>query len=405
MNEQVYETKKTSGKLIRHDLCIVAIVGMYVINFYGIGDYIPLLLFLPLIFLFFISKKELPFFHILFSLITLLGMYILIVSFYGYDTFNATIRLLITPISMLLLGYYSINSINKESRYLFILSSVFFFMCLFSVLALLNTNNKFGSYSNAMLEMGNRRFIISYWSQELLTATGITTYLAPALSLLPVGILLQFSKYPVQKIVIFLSFFIATFVSLTLGNRTGVIIIFISLVISISMLIFLGKIKQVLFSLAVIIVVYLLAKNFIVEFDDFTNLMFFRLKNQSLANDSRFETWKYLIGNVKHLTLGGKTIDLPSGIGYSHNFFLDILYYGGYIPFLFSIIFMGLCGRLVWLIKTDRLVKLTIVLVFLGFFLVFMVEPILQGWIVSFSCFCFFIGLTSRLKSLDRQYQ
>lgn len=371
----------------------------FCINLIGLGNtiFVPIGIILILIYLVFINKSN--FFFELFIILSMLQLtYVFFVSFLSIDSFNSKMRMIFLPVGLLILGYLCLKNYNFEDNYLNLVVVLLISMTLYALLCLRNTIQMYGSISNAMMTINNRRMLLSMWNNEWITATGITTYLAPNLSVLPIVFILPQNKYLVQKILIIISFSIATFISLVLANRTGILIIIISFVVSLILIIYFKYYKNLFFILAILLIGFLLITNLFPSlFRDNFDLLYERLSNSSIYGDSRFSTWLYVLKNWTSLITGGRNLILPNGLNYAHNFFLDILFYGGIIPFVFSMWFIGRCLSISLKMRFRSYERILFLLVFVGFFLVFMVEPIMQGWVVSFSCFCFFIGISVKM--------
>ena len=92
---------------------------------------------------------------------------------------------------------------------------------------------------------------------------------------------------------------------------------------------------------------------------------------------------------------------------YVHNLWLDVLYATGLIPFFFLIIytFKSITNliRLIIQKNTDVELKIFIFSIYTGFFLNFMVEPILEGVPYMFLSFCIINGMIRKQLDLYKQ--
>lgn len=370
----------------------------FCVNLLGLGNTILVPIGAVLLFVYSIFIRKTRYFLGLFLvLFTLLLSYLFFTSFFDFDSLNAKLRLFFLPTGLLLFGYLCLKKKNYEENYLNLVILLLFGMSLYGLLCLRNTNQVYGDFSNAMMMLNNRRMLLTIWDNQLITATGITTYLAPSLSVLPMLFVLPKKRFFVQKIFIILSFLMAAFITLILANRTGLLIIAISFFVSVGLLIIHKDYKSLVFFISVFLMIFFLVVSlFPGLFLDNFELIINRLKNASLSGDSRFSAWFYILGNLPSVFAGGRNLNLPNRVNYVHNFFLDIIFYGGVVPFIFSIWFMIKSFFAFPTSLKYSYEKFLFYLVFLGFIMVFMVEPILQGWIVSFSCFCFFIGITAK---------
>ncbi len=102
------------------------------------------------------------------------------------------------------------------------------------------------------------------------------------------------------------------------------------------------------------------------------------------------------IKNIIEKPLGWELEEL----GYSHNVWLDVVRVSGVIPFVLLVIFSV---RSIWKVKKaifiDSKQLSTNILFFtylMAFFLVFMVEPIIDGLFALFSLYCLFTGIVTK---------
>ncbi|SFR48418.1 hypothetical protein SAMN04490243_2091 [Robiginitalea myxolifaciens] len=91
--------------------------------------------------------------------------------------------------------------------------------------------------------------------------------------------------------------------------------------------------------------------------------------------------------------------------GHSHNLWLDVYRSGGVIVFVLLLYFTFRGFRDVWRAVRSNKEKIPINVIFvtygLSFFLLFMVEPVIDGSFTKFALFCLFIGIVNKYKSLQ----
>ncbi len=92
-------------------------------------------------------------------------------------------------------------------------------------------------------------------------------------------------------------------------------------------------------------------------------------------------------------------------LGFAHNLWLDAARVGGVPAFLFmclfSIIALYLTARVIYARRQNRAFVTAVACLTSGFYLLFVVEPILDGFIYVFSAYCAFLGV---LNGLNRQF-
>jgi hypothetical protein len=89
--------------------------------------------------------------------------------------------------------------------------------------------------------------------------------------------------------------------------------------------------------------------------------------------------------------------------GFSHNLWLDVARFGGIIPFSLLLILTYRSVRIfIRTIKANNqslLLNTVLICYLLALFLIFMVEPIMEGLFFLFSIYCLFTGMSK--KHLD----
>ena len=123
-------------------------------------------------------------------------------------------------------------------------------------------------------------------------------------------------------------------------------------------------------------------------------------KHSSIASGGgRTERWVKSLNYLFSHPLGWSVHDF----GYSHNLWLDLARVAGVVPFIILVIF---CVRSFFNLKSaasfnmnNMILNNQLRLYGVAFFLIFMVEPILDGMFSLFAVFCLFIGLVNKYRS------
>lgn len=193
---------------------------------------------------------------------------------------------------------------------------------------------------------------------------------------------------------------------LRLGSRTQLLIAFLA---TLTAIIYIASKqsskKNFLLILSVLIITNVGITYLSVKKDaDYISAFTTRMESKKYGTNTaggRTERWEKSLINLKEKPLGWKLDDF----GYSHNLWLDVLRVGGIIPFSLLLIFTFLNFKM--LINSLRATKskhffigmLTTFII--AFNLLFIVEPIFEGYFEVFVLYCFVLGLLSSFK--DRQ--
>ncbi|KUP24925.1 hypothetical protein [Paenibacillus sp. DMB5] len=230
------------------------------------------------------------------------------------------------------------------------------------------------------------RGIVSIWGSKI-SATGVNTYLSIGLSLLPLALL---SKNKKVRLVSFLLFFISAYSTFVLSNRTGILIIVISVIVS---FLFTGKIKGKKIPLGAFLI---LSSVLFYQYLGTTNLGD-RMSEGGLLSDPRYLAWEAAFKGLFINPFGGKLTILP--LGYAHNLWLDVGYEAGLLAALLLLTFTIMAlDKLVLVLRSSvtQDTKLLFACYITAFFATFMLEPIMEGWFYYFNVFCFVFGVLSQ---------
>jgi len=123
-------------------------------------------------------------------------------------------------------------------------------------------------------------------------------------------------------------------------------------------------------------------------------------KNNNVANaGGRSERW---LKSIEHMFTDPLGWDVRE-FGFSHNLWFDVLRVGGVLSFvLLSIITIRVIKDLLKNLKNENVLlssKVHLLVYFIAFILIFMVEPILDGMTSLFVLFCLFSGILAQKNS------
>ncbi|PFY35240.1 hypothetical protein COL48_00530 [Bacillus toyonensis] len=378
---------------------------LYCLNFRGEGIFIPFLL-LPFLLIHLIFYRfNIRYFSILGIIIAFSTIFTLTMNSYGYisSSFNFYSYLLY-PVCLFMLGELVARKDGADHEMVYnIIFGIIFSFVLFSFLSLMKTMNSYGDMDVATKAL-NGRYVLNIWNDGLISATGFNTYLSFGLIMLPICFMsfkeLRYGK--IMKFFCVLSFMISLYGIITLANRTGFVLILVS-IIAVSLLVgkvtYLKIIKWFFGVLFVSLINFLYENNMSIKYFLLQYPLFSRFNEMNMGNDPRFETWKEALQGLFINPTGGRKTSLS--LNYAHNMWLDV----GYDVGMLSFFLLGLITFLALLalrnfVKSNQpiLLKALIVGLYTAMFLTFMVEPIFQGWFTYFTIFCFVFGLTHGLN-------
>lgn len=350
------------------------------------------------------SKRFLITLLTLFLFSILYGMLGIINEYIGKSLILVYILL---PSLALTSGYFfSIESKHYKRIYLFVFS-IMVSTTLFIIISYFKTVGYFGTLDNAADYYGNRA-IGSMWSiQDKIPATNLTLRLLIPLSIIPIIFLfnkdLSRKSMITSKALVLISF-ISTFpLTIQLGSRTSIVLL---ITISLFSYLFMGSFNFKKFlNLAMSFVSILLA--YFLYYTDFLNIKtwwytttaYKRFSNQGLES-SRTDAWFEVLEHFFQNPFGGREISI--NINYVHNLWLDVVYDVGWITGLILIIFtlMSISAIMRFYYSNYPIyLKLILLLIFIGFLVFFMTEPIMAtNERDYFVLFCFFVGIVLGLN-------
>ncbi|WP_303964824.1 hypothetical protein [Sporosarcina ureae] len=382
------------------DFIGMLILALYCMNFLNKGIYIPLAIF-PIILICLFALKYNPEFTL--TLLTLTGfcvVYAVVHYFYHFSSKGIIIMYLTYPITLYVLGYIVTRGESKKMYQYLVVIIVSF--TLVGFLSLMNTVSIYGDMTNAIQAFGGRRLVMNIWDNSLISATGINTSLSFGLAMLPIIFLKDKGnkKSNIVRVIAFLSFLASTYCVIQLGNRTGLGIIILSILVAFFLIHNNGK-KILVISTSVTI--FFIMK---IGFDKDilgirsaweTTLLYARLESAELGSDSRITTWLDTLNGLVVNPMGGKETSIS--ITYAHNLWLDVAFEGGIFPFALLIIFTII--SIISLVQFQKykhplILQGLVLTIITAFFITFMVEPIIQGWFTYFNIFCFIVGMMQR---------
>ncbi len=344
------------------------------------------------------------------AFITLFSIsYYVIFSLHTSFGFGFMILLAIGPMLCFAIGYFIVDS-NKN----FISKTLIAIVLGTFAYGFLNMRNYFQIYGFSP-QISGIRAVPDFWTGHPAAATLFSTDFTLISSLLLYSLII-FQKFHDAKIrflglVIFLSVLFTMFSSAIMGNRSIFFIIMGSFCLSLLVYFNLTEVtlKEYLrvgsiLSILLSIIFYLYSKNWLgIQTFVLDSTVFARFQEVSILEDARVFRYQRAIGQIFEYPFGGFI-----GHGYAHNLWLDVLQVAGYIPFFFLLLFtlksLKNLGKFLKIKGVDSVFKIFVFSIYSGYFINFLVEPILEGRPFMFLTFCMFNGMVLKYLNTHRYF-
>ena len=234
----------------------------------------------------------------------------------------------------------------------------------------------------------------------VMAATGFGINIS--LGLIGLSIFLIAKKKYLYHYLLLILFFLSLLVTVHLVNRTGIILSFV-LTFSVLFVSYRSqnKTKLIISTIIIAIFVYFIAfkSGDIREIVDAYNMREAAEQNSGLFNTGS-RSWRWIDGL-------GRLFTDPLGYAnqftvayYVHNMWLDVSRLSGSIPFMLVLIITLKMGKCAW--RTMRIWRTELSYIMFALclcsFLVFFMEPVIEGCAIYFYLFCMFWGISSQYK-------
>jgi hypothetical protein len=335
--------------------------------------------------------------------------YFILLTYHGRGGIGAMLIYMIGPVGSFFIGYCIVKSNNK-----FIFKTVMAIVFGNFIHGLLNMTTYFRLYGFTSSVIGARA-LPDIWTGVSLSATLQGTYYTLIASLLFYSLVLLINKKRKGlAIAIILSIVFSLLATFVMGNRTLIAIMLIAFLSNFLLYSALTRKspKHITKSIAYIAIlalgIYVIYTKNIFGIREFVEGSTWYMRSNIMAanEDPRIVLYQRAISQMFDFPFGGYKMNLLTN-SYVHNLWLDVLYATGLIPFFFLIIYtFKSITSLIRLIKqknTDVEFKIFIFSIYTGFFLNFMVEPILEGVPYMFLSFCIINGMIRKQLDLYKQ--
>lgn len=335
--------------------------------------------------------------------------YLILVYHRSSGGIGEIITLLIGPLASFTIGFVIFKANNN------IVSKTVIALVLGNFIhGFLNMMTYFRLYGFSISVIGARRFP-DIWRGIQWSATLQGTLYTLMVSLLFYSIILLIRKEKRGlSILLIMSIAFSLMASFIMGNRSLIVIMFISFVSNVilySILIKKNPLKIIqIIGIIVIIALLITAlyRNNILGIREFIEGSTWYMRSNIVLSteDPRIFLYKSATSQMFDYPFGGYSMHLGSS-SYVHNLWLDVLYATGLIPFSFLCWYtIKTIKNLVRLLKqkhTDIEFKIFIFSIYTGFLLNFMVEPILEGVPYMFVSFCLINGMIRKQIDLYKE--
>jgi hypothetical protein len=300
------------------------------------------------------------------------------------------------PIIFFVVGFNSFKFIGDKKN-IILMFIIPYALSGFGILSYLSTVLKYGNIENA-IEILEARAVEEFWTGRVISATGLNSYLSLTVALLPT-IFINSSAFGLSRInkIFFIAVFIfSAYVSIAMANRTSLLIMAVSVfwcfmfIESFRLNFFMVGRFFVVF--VILLFCYLLDLFSIKSFIE-SSALYNRFTDTESDGDPRWKAWSDGLTGVIENPWGGHSTYID--VGYAHNLWIDVALDGGFFSAILISVVTGItiyCFLELRKFKHRVSENLIFLCLFSSFFVIFMIEPVLQGVFKYFLIYLFFLG-------------
>ena len=317
---------------------------------------------------------------------------------YGFIDLNTVAVYLLCFLTLYILGVSVAVKPRSEQQIAHYLYSIVLGLFLFGITAVVYTKY---FYDNSA-ELRVRALTIPWIEGSQLSATVLGTYVSLGIALLG---LIFVKTGALRKALNFSIALLSIYASVSLANRTGLLIgltsIILVWIVQMKLNKFCDNIRvtgKLVLQFAALFILYSLnflnAKTYWLGSGAYS-----RLTKMHLLTDPRIKAWSQALQGVYKNPSGGKQTLLS--LKYAHNIWLDVGYTAGIVPFVILIIFTLITIKYYLDIINSSYVsmysKYLVTTMLSAFLLTFMVEPVMEANYLFFGAFCLFSGILNAI--------
>lgn len=321
-------------------------------------------------------------------------LYLLMFSLDGNDVISGLFYYLVGPVLFWLIGR-DISTENDEKANLGIILMVSTGLLLHGIV------NIGASISGGYFKY-NAEYILDVWSGRTVSRTIVGMYMTPFVcAAIPLVFLWEKTLNIFIRIGLVIGVVIALASTVYVGNRSLLIITAVSLLFSVlyGMKVSRQKAKTLI---GIILGVFLVSIVVISSLDEISNFVansFLGKRNVSFLDDGRWSAYRYVFTNFFDYIFGwisSRTGVAGVGLAWAHNIWIDVFIYAGIIPALIFLVFsIKVLANNMKILKRNSFwgsSRLIALIMTIGVFLNWAVEPVLDANPYFFALCCFVFG-------------
>lgn len=258
----------------------------------------------------------------------------------------------------------------------------------------------------------NAEYIHDYWSGRMVSRTIVGMYMTPFVcAAIPIIFLWDRGVKLVIKFLLLIGTLIALGLSIYVGNRSLLVIAILILIFSILFGMRVSKNKMrtfigIIFGLFLLVIVL---SGSVIDIGGYINNSFLSRRNTNLFEDGRWAAYSYVFDHFFDFIFGwisSRGGVSSVGLDWAHNIWIDIYIYSGIIPVLLFIAFsIGSFRNGLQLVRNTNIsssLRLISIIVLIGIFLNWAVEPVLVANPYYFALCCFMFGSFEKWEQLSK---
>lgn len=258
----------------------------------------------------------------------------------------------------------------------------------------------------------NAEYIHDYWSGRMVSRTIVGMYMTPFVCVaIPIIVLWDRGVKLVIKFLLLIGALIALGLSIYVGNRSLLVIAILVFMFSVvhGMRVSKNKIRTFISIIMGLFLLVIVLSGFVIDIGGYINNSFLSRRNTNLLQDGRWVAYSYVFDHFFDFIFGwiSSSGGVSSvGLDWAHNIWIDIYIYSGIIPALFFTMFsirsFRNSLRLVRNTNISSSLRLISIIVLIGIFLNWAVEPVLVANPYYFALCCFIFGSFEKWERIKK---
>lgn len=258
----------------------------------------------------------------------------------------------------------------------------------------------------------NAEYIHDYWSGRMVSRTIVGMYMTPFVCVsIPIVFLWDKGVKTIVKILLFAGTIAALGLSIYVGNRSIIAISVLVLVFSVlyGMRVSKNKVRTFIGIVFGIFLLIIVLSGSVIDIGGYIGNSYLSRRNSNLLQDGRWVVYSYVFHHFFDFIFGWISSSggvTSVGLDWAHNIWIDIYVYAGIIPavafIVFSIRIFKNSLKLVRNSKVSSSLRLTSIIVVIGIYLNWAVEPVLVANPYYFAICCFIFGVFEKQEQMAR---